>query len=88
MEKIEEELARARAAIREAILTKNCTSDREEIYVPSGSIYKNPYAFHQLSFLFFLSFFLYSIQDWYIYQKKKEKKKVMALEVILLKFLF
>ncbi|KAB2621295.1 glycosyltransferase [Pyrus ussuriensis x Pyrus communis] len=45
--KIEEELARARAAIREAIRTKNYTSDRQEIYIPRGSIYRNPYAFHQ-----------------------------------------
>ncbi|PON37897.1 hypothetical protein TorRG33x02_346410 [Trema orientale] len=36
-ERIEEELARARAAIRKAIITKNYTSDRKEIYIPRGS---------------------------------------------------
>jgi hypothetical protein len=48
-ERIEEDLARARAAIREAIRAQNCTSDKEEIYVPTGSVYRNAYAFHQLS---------------------------------------
>ncbi|KAM1145027.1 hypothetical protein FF2_033416 [Malus domestica] len=46
-ERIEEELGIARAIIRKAILTKNVTSDRKEIYIPRGSAYRNPYAFHQ-----------------------------------------
>ncbi|XP_050142394.1 probable glycosyltransferase At5g20260 isoform X4 [Malus sylvestris] len=46
-ERIEEELGIARAIIRKAILTKNVTSDRKEIYIPRGSVYRNPYAFHQ-----------------------------------------
>ncbi|XP_030505809.1 probable glycosyltransferase At5g20260 [Cannabis sativa] len=47
VQRLEDGLARARAAIRKAILTKNYTSDREEIYIPRGPIYRNPYAFHQ-----------------------------------------
>ncbi|XP_075664420.1 putative glycosyltransferase At5g20260 [Castanea sativa] len=46
-ERIEEELARARAAIHKAIRTKNYTSDREETYIPNGCMYRNAYAFHQ-----------------------------------------
>ncbi|KAJ4953376.1 hypothetical protein NE237_030208 [Protea cynaroides] len=46
-EKIEESLAKARAAIRKAIISQNYTSDKEEIFIPSGSIYRNPYGFHQ-----------------------------------------
>lgn len=56
-ERIEEDLARARAAIRKAIVTKNFTSDRNEIYIPRGSVYRNPYAFHQLSNLLFFTAF-------------------------------
>ncbi|RXI02391.1 hypothetical protein DVH24_030320 [Malus domestica] len=46
-ERIEEELGIARAIIRKAILTKNVTSDRKETYIPRGSAYRIPYAFHQ-----------------------------------------
>ncbi|KAL6278963.1 hypothetical protein ACE6H2_022564 [Prunus campanulata] len=46
-ERIEQELGVARAIIRKAIVTKNCTSNSNEIYIPTGSAYRNPYAFHQ-----------------------------------------
>ncbi|XP_059440258.1 probable glycosyltransferase At5g20260 [Corylus avellana] len=46
-ERIEEDLARARSAIREAIRAQNSTSDEKEIYVPRGCVYRNAYAFHQ-----------------------------------------
>ncbi|KAH0970270.1 hypothetical protein GBA52_022426 [Prunus armeniaca] len=49
LERIEEDLAQARAAIREAIQSRNYKSERTETFIPRGSIYKNPYAFHQLS---------------------------------------
>ncbi|PQP97391.1 hypothetical protein Pyn_10060 [Prunus yedoensis var. nudiflora] len=49
LERIEEDLAQARAAIREAIQSRNYKSERTESFIPRGSIYKNPYAFHQLN---------------------------------------
>lgn len=50
-EKREESLARARAAIKKAARTRTYTSYKEESYVPRGSVYINPYAFHQLRFV-------------------------------------
>ncbi|XP_059277362.1 probable glycosyltransferase At5g20260 [Lycium ferocissimum] len=47
LQKVEEDLARARAAIWKAIRSKNYTSDKEERFIPNGSIYRNSYAFHQ-----------------------------------------
>ncbi|KAF5742016.1 glycosyltransferase [Tripterygium wilfordii] len=50
VERIEEGLARARAAIVEASLIKknyNYTWEKQHVYFPRGSIYRNPYAFHQ-----------------------------------------
>lgn len=52
LERIEEDLAKARASILEAIQSKNYSSEKEESFIPRGSIYKNPYAFHQLSFTY------------------------------------
>lgn len=51
--RIEDDLARARAAIHKAVRTKksNYTSDDDDgSFIPRGSIYRNAYAFHQLSF--------------------------------------
>lgn len=58
-EKIEEDLARARAAIQKAINNQNYTSDEKiEFYVPRGCVYRNANAFHQLSSFFFKETFL------------------------------
>jgi len=47
---VEEGLAKARASIREAILYRNhSNSGKQEHFIPKGSIYRNPHAFHQLS---------------------------------------
>ncbi|KAI3833555.1 hypothetical protein MKW92_017238 [Papaver armeniacum] len=46
-EKIEDDLSRARAAIRMAIQTRNYTSNKVEDFIPSGTVYRNSYAFHQ-----------------------------------------
>ncbi|KAM6580069.1 hypothetical protein CsatA_003843 [Cannabis sativa] len=46
-DKIESDLAQARAAIHEAIVTKSFKSDKNESFIPRGSAYRNPYAFHQ-----------------------------------------
>ncbi|KAF3453755.1 hypothetical protein FNV43_RR04196 [Rhamnella rubrinervis] len=47
LERIEYGLARARAAIREAVRSKNYVSQKKETFVPRGPVYKNPHAFHQ-----------------------------------------
>ena len=51
--RIEEDLAEARMAIKRAIETRNFSSDKEESFTPKGRVYRNAYAFHQLSFLNF-----------------------------------
>uniref|UniRef100_A0A7N0VKY7 Exostosin GT47 domain-containing protein n=1 Tax=Kalanchoe fedtschenkoi TaxID=63787 RepID=A0A7N0VKY7_KALFE len=45
--RIEDGLAKARFAIRQAILNQNYTSDVDQPFIPSGSIYRNSFAFHQ-----------------------------------------
>ena len=47
VERIEDGLARDRAAIRRAIQKRNYTSGKEETFIPRGVVYRNPYAFHQ-----------------------------------------
>uniref|UniRef100_A0A803QBD7 Exostosin GT47 domain-containing protein n=1 Tax=Cannabis sativa TaxID=3483 RepID=A0A803QBD7_CANSA len=47
LDKLEHGLVMARAAIREAIVSKTYKSEKAESFVPRGSIYKNSYAFHQ-----------------------------------------
>lgn len=70
-EKIEDGLARARAAILSAARLKNYTSYKEGTYIPRGVIYRNPYAFHQLSFAIYpptlpalsITFLIYLLSD-------------------------
>ncbi|PRQ46297.1 putative xylogalacturonan beta-1,3-xylosyltransferase [Rosa chinensis] len=47
LERIEGGLAEARASILDAIRFEDYTSEKEETFIPRGSIYKNPYPFHQ-----------------------------------------
>ncbi|XP_019436144.1 PREDICTED: probable glycosyltransferase At5g20260 [Lupinus angustifolius] len=47
LDRVEEGLAEARASIREAIRSMNYTSEKPEYFIPKGSIYRNPHAFHQ-----------------------------------------
>ncbi|KAF5186717.1 Exostosin-like [Thalictrum thalictroides] len=47
LNKLEDGLARARTAIREAIRRRNYTSHKKEDFIPRGPVYRNPYAFHQ-----------------------------------------
>ncbi|KAG6769312.1 hypothetical protein POTOM_024936 [Populus tomentosa] len=48
-ERIEDGLARARDAILRAIRSRNSSSYKKGSYIPRGVIYRNQYAFHQLS---------------------------------------
>ncbi|KAK7292035.1 hypothetical protein RIF29_07664 [Crotalaria pallida] len=47
LEKMEEGLAQARASIHESILSRNYTSSKKDIFIPKGSSYWSPRAFHQ-----------------------------------------
>lgn len=47
LEKIEDDLAQARAAIRKAIRSRSYVSDGKETFIPRGNVYRNPYAFYQ-----------------------------------------
>ncbi|KAL8162015.1 hypothetical protein V2J09_013504 [Rumex salicifolius] len=49
--RLEEGLARARRAIREAAWNRTYAIDEEESFIPKGPVYRNPFAFHQLRFV-------------------------------------
>lgn len=45
--RVEKGLAKARSAIREAARKRSYGSFQEGDFLPTGSVYRNPYAFHQ-----------------------------------------
>ncbi|XAR70995.1 Xylogalacturonan beta-1,3-xylosyltransferase [Bertholletia excelsa] len=47
VERVERGLARAREAIQTAVRMRSYESDKVESFVPRGSVYRNPFAFHQ-----------------------------------------
>lgn len=67
IETMEEGLARARAAIRKATRMRNYTSYKKESFVPRGSIYINPYAFHQLSSSIAM---IYNLDSFFVWKLK------------------
>lgn len=80
-------LARARAAIQQASRSHTYMPNEEEGFVPRGSIYINPFAFHQLR-INFPFFFYFLVECWltqlsafellqYILGLKKKNLKIM-----------
>ncbi|KAK7292031.1 hypothetical protein RIF29_07660 [Crotalaria pallida] len=47
LDRVEQGLAEARASIREAIRLRNYTLSKPLNFIPKGSLYRNPFAFHQ-----------------------------------------
>lgn len=62
--RIEKGLARARRSIKEAARSRSCRSNTEDEFVPRGSIYINPYAFHQLRFSPYFIHLMISLCHW------------------------
>lgn len=66
LNRIEEDLAHARAAILEAVRSRNYTSQQKEDFIPRGAVYRNPYAFHQLSLIYYENR-IYYITGFYVF---------------------
>lgn len=62
--RIEKGLARARRSIKEAARSRSYRSNTEDEFVPRGSIYINPYAFHQLRFSPYFIHLMRSLCHW------------------------
>lgn len=67
LEKIEEDLAQTRALIQRAIRSKKSTTNMKQSFVPKGSIYLNPHAFHQLSLIITISNLCFSAKPVWLY---------------------
>ena len=63
---IEKGLARARRAIKEAARSRSYRSNTKDEFVPRGSIYINPYAFHQLRFSTYFIHLMISLCRWLV----------------------
>lgn len=84
LEKMEEGLAKAREAIRDATRSRNYSSYKHQDFVPRGVVYLNPYAFHQLRFFsnfFNLLYFIILLNCSVFYFKMPKKKKIIIIEI-------
>lgn len=68
-ERVEYGLARARAAIRQAARRRTYAVTHQHDFTPTGSLYFNPYAFHQYVLLFILSYY-HAFTSFDIYVKR------------------